>query len=214
MIARTLTMAASFFALAMLAGAPARAQDIQEAASAPISSWNAAPEASQWSAIAAEAIDVQGPVLLVSTPGDAATFCPNYASLEGVGRRTFWIGFLAALAHAESSDDPTRVHWIAFDRDVDRPTFRRGLFQIAIESARRKNYACDAAHIGDLADPKGNIECAVKILNRKIGDDNALAQNSKGHVAGAARYWSTLRDDETREAIIQQTAQLDVCRSS
>ena len=212
MRARILMLTTAILSLAVLAAAPARAQQF-EAAPAPGQSWNGAPESAQWSAFAADAIDAHAPGLLTSTPGDAATFCPAYASLGGEERRQFWIGFLAALAHAESSDDPTRVHWRVYDHDVNRPTFRRGLFQIAIESAHRDAYACEDAHSADLADPKGNIECAVRILNRKIADENALAQDAKGHVAGAAEYWPTLRDDETRAAIRQQTAQLDVCRA-
>ena len=150
---------------------------------------------------------------MASVPSDVGAYCSNYGALDTEARRTFWVGFLAALANQESTNDPTRVHWRAYDSDVHQPTFRRGLFQIAIESAHRKTYACEARHGSELAAADANIECAVRILDHDVGKDHLIARDDRGHVAGGARYWPSLKNESERSAIANETANLAPCAS-
>lgn len=165
--------------------------------------WHGAPEAAAWSAAAANAIETSAGELVASSPADAADFCPSYATLSPSAREIFWVGLLSEVAWAESGNAAQSSHWRAWDRAARRPTFRRGLFQISIESARDSRFGCAGPDAAALTAPAENIACAVRILAASVAADNAIA--------GAGRYWDSLRRLRSRHAIASATSAAAPC---
>jgi len=116
-------------------------------------------------------------------------------------KRAFWAYFFQALAGAEAGLKPTTrvLHTEPEVAVKDEVTGRRvrssGLLQLTYEDQKR--YGCDfdwerdrTLKAGDPAatilQPKNNLECGVKILDKQIiGKHKALLSGSG--------YWSTLR---------------------
>jgi hypothetical protein len=149
--------------------------------------------------------------LLGMTPSDADVFCPGYAGQTPDQRRAFWSAFLIDLARSESRLNASLSTWHAFDSDAGRPTFRRGLLQISIESARKAEYGCEAAGPEALLQPEANLACGVKILGARLQADGAIAGKDAKAPVGAARYWPSLADPKRRAAIAAETSSLPVC---
>ncbi len=169
-------------------------------------SWGGKADGPAWTAAAQSAVEP----LLALAPADASVFCPGFAGQAPDQRRVFWVEFLASLAQSESRLDPARSTWRLFDSDVKRPTFRRGLLQVSIESARRPDYNCDAPTVEGLLQAGPNLACGARILAARIGADGVIAgEGSKG----AARYWPSLARRRTRQAIQVRTSALAVCRA-
>lgn len=177
--------------------------------SAPASAKEASGEAPADLAWVAAASSAAVDPLLGLTPSDAQVFCPGYGGQSPDQRRAFWSAFLLDLARSESQLNAGRSTWHAFDSDAGRPTFRRGLLQISIESARKPDYGCAVAEPDDLLKAEPNLACGVRILAARLGADGVIA-GSDGN-AGAARYWPSLADRKTRDRIAAETAALAAC---
>jgi len=190
-MARWRHLAAATAAIMLMSQAPARAEPALS---------------NDWTVAAAGAVAP----LAELNPGDAAEFCPAYATLAPDQRRAFWVDFLIAVAQAESGQDPTLSRFHAMDRDAGRPTFRRGLLQISIESANRPAYACGVADPKGLLDPATNVACGVKILAYWIGRDGVIAGGDKQPLGGG-RYWPTLARPVSRAAIAGRTSASAEC---
>ena len=178
--------------------ASARATGAASAAS----NWGGAVNAALWDEAAHAAIRGSS-ALLTATPTDIAEFCPAYPSLGANAREDFWVSLLSRIAAHESGDDPQRVRWRAYDGAAHRPTFRRGLFQISIESAQSRAYQCPVASADELTNPMANIACAAKILDRRVAQANTIAS--------AGRYWTSMRRHTSRREIAAMTASSMVC---
>lgn len=149
--------------------------------------------------------------LLDLAPSDADVFCPGYAGQSADQRRAFWSAFLIDLARSESRLNSNLSTWRAFDSDAGRPTFRRGLLQISIESARKPEYGCEASGPEALLQPEVNLACGVRILGARLQADGAIAGKDAKVPKGAARYWPSLADPKRRAAIAAETSGLPAC---
>lgn len=189
--------AAAAAALTLLAHGVARAEPSPPAASD-----------GDWTAAAGDAVQP----LVALNPRDVGDYCPNYANLAPEQRRTFWVDFVTALAQAESGQDPGLSRFHAMDSDAGRPTFRRGLLQISIESANRPVYACGLGDPKALLEPGANIACGVKILGYWVAKDGVIASDGKGSgPMGAGRYWPTLAKPTPRAGIAGRTSAAPDC---
>lgn len=134
-------------------------------------------------------------------PKDVRRFCPRFYEMTEVDKRAFWAYFFQALAGAEAGLTPeTRVMHrdpeVAVRDGVTKHTARQeGLLQLRYEDQER--YGCDFDWERDrqlapkdpaktILQPKNNLECGVKILDKQIFEQHKplLSQTS---------YWSTLR---------------------
>lgn len=177
--------------------APAHAED----AGAANAHWRTGADASPWDAAARTSVEAS--TLSATTPTDIDAFCPAYASLDGPARNAFWVSLLSAIAAQESGGDARKVRWHAYDNAAHRPTFRRGLFQISIESAQSRAYQCNVPNAADLYSPNASVACATRILERTVTTANAIAN--------AGRYWSSLRHSDSRRTIAAATASRAPC---
>jgi soluble lytic murein transglycosylase-like protein len=139
-----------------------------------------------------QAIDALAPGLTSTTPSDIDAFCPGYRATNANGRRAFYVALLAELARYESNFDPTVRFTESFSDASGRRVVSRGLLQLSQESAN--GYGCGITNAEQLHDATTNISCAVRILDRWVQRDGAIAGYSAGAWRGASRYWSPFRD--------------------
>lgn len=175
--------------------APAEAQQMQLASQPPMR-WGQAAGSDQWTRATLAALDREGVTILSRVPGDIEAFCPNYAELNQAGRKAFWAGLLSAVAKHESTYNPKASggggRWL-------------GLMQIA--PATWRNYDCS----GDIKNGADNMSCAVRIMSRQVGRDNAVAHDGKGW-RGVARDWAPLRNSSKRADIAAWTRSQSYCK--
>jgi len=77
-------------------------------------------------------------------------------------------------------------------------TWSRGLFQVSRVDGKR--YGCDFTTERSVHNERANIECAVLIMEKLIGQDKRLAGKVRGRWTGGSRYWSVLRGTRTYTA--------------
>lgn len=175
--------------------APAEAQQMQLASQPPMR-WGQASGSDQWTRATLAALDQEGVTILSRVPGDIDVFCPNYAELNQTGRKAFWAGLLSAVAKHESTYNPKASggggKWL-------------GLMQIA--PATWRHYGCS----GEIRNGGDNMTCAVKIMSRQVGRDNAVAHDGKGW-RGVARDWAPLRNASKRADIAAWTSSQSYCQ--
>ncbi len=152
-----------------------------------------------WDQIVEQALPAA--MLSRQVPRDVRHFCPRFYEMQDVDKRAFWAYFFQALAGAEAGLDPkTRVRHtepaVAVKDDVTGRYVRsEGLLQLTYEDQER--YGCDFDWEKDrklpakdasktILQPKNNLECGVKILDRQIIDAHKPLLSHSG-------YWSTLR---------------------
>ena len=170
------------------------------------------PDAEEWTLATLEAIEDHGASLLTEIPDDVKTFCPNYSALELPQREAFWVFLISAMAAKESSFDPKQDFVEDFKDSNGNKVVSRGLLQISKESANE--YGCDISNAQDLYDPKINLSCGVRILNRWISKDGVIAQkNDDQQWRGLARYWAVLRTTDTRKYISTNSTSLLLCHT-
>jgi hypothetical protein len=153
----------------------------------------------QWDAIVEQA--VPGEMLSTQVPKDVRRFCPKFYEMSEVDKRAFWAYFFQALAGAEAGLKPTsRVRHTepevaVTDSVTGRAVRSEGLLQLTYEDEKR--YGCDFDWSADkqmkaddpaktILQPKNNLECGVKILDKQIIDQHKRLLSGSG-------YWSTLR---------------------
>lgn len=149
-----------------------------------------------WTQATLAALDREGVTIMSQVPSDIHTFCPNYAELTQTGRRAFWAGLLSAVAKHESTYNPQASggggQWL-------------GLMQIA--PATWRNYDCN----GNIKNGGDNMSCAVKIMSRQVGRDNAVAR-TEGGWRGVARDWAPMRNASKRADIAAWTSSQSYCQ--
>jgi hypothetical protein len=134
-------------------------------------------------------------------PRDVRRFCPRFYEMQEADKRAFWAYFFQALAGAEAGLKPTtRVRHTepevaVVDKVSGRMVRSEGLLQLTYEDQAR--YGCDFDWQKDktleandpaksILQPKNNLECGVKILDKQIIDQ-------KKPLTSQTSYWSTLR---------------------
>lgn len=188
--------------LALTFAAPAAKAQVS-----PHAEWDGLPQAAEWTGATLAA--VAGFETL--NPADISDFCPGYGALGADDRKAVWVELVSAVAKAESGLKPETSHWSAFDPDAGRPTFRRGLLQISIESAKQPVYGCAVASPEELAGPAANLTCGATILNKLVSQDGVVAGPGGDKPRGAARYWPSLARPTTRAVIAASVKALPVC---
>ena len=156
--------------------------------------WN--PE---WDSMIEQSLPAE--MLSSAVPRDVRRFCPQFYTMKEEDKRTFWAYFFQALAGAEAGLKPTtRVRHTqaavaVTDKVSGRAVRSEGLLQLTYEDQQR--YGCDFDWDHDKAlkaddpaktilQPKNNLACGVKILQRQIIDQHKALFSPSG-------YWSTLR---------------------
>lgn len=134
-------------------------------------------------------------------PRDVRRFCPRFYEMSEVDKRGFWAYFFQALAGAEAGLKPTSraLHTepeMAVKDNVTGVAGRtEGLLQLTYEDQER--YGCDFDWEQDrklkghdpartILQPKNNLECGVRILEKQIIEVHKPLFSSTG-------YWETLR---------------------
>lgn len=153
----------------------------------------------EWDKIVEQALPPE--MLSTKVPRDVRRFCPRFYEMSEVDKRAFWAYFFQALAGAEAGLEPTtRVRHtepeVAVKDGVTKRAVRsEGLLQLTYEDQKR--YGCgfdweaDKARKADdpaktILQPKNNLECGVKILDKQIIEARKPLFSGTG-------YWSTLR---------------------
>jgi hypothetical protein len=153
----------------------------------------------QWDAIVEQALPQE--MLSTQVPRDVRRFCPKFYEMSEVDKRAFWAYFFQALAGAEAGLKPTsRVRHTepevaVTDSVTGRAVRSEGLLQLTYEDEKR--YGCDFDWAADkqlkandpaktILQPKNNLECGVKILDKQIIEQHKRLLSGSG-------YWSTLR---------------------
>jgi hypothetical protein len=151
-----------------------------------------------WDKIIEEALPAS--MLSARVPHDVRRFCPRFYAMGNADKRAFWAYFFQAMAGAEASLDPTtRVRHTepevaVRDAVTGRAVRSQGLLQLTYEDEMR--YGCDFDWKTDrkltpddpektILQPKNNLECGVKILERQIINMHKPLFSRSG-------YWSTL----------------------
>jgi hypothetical protein len=134
-------------------------------------------------------------------PHDVRRFCPRFYEMAEADKRAFWAYLFQALAGAEAGLKPTtRVRHTepevaVTDKVTGRQVRSEGLLQLTYEDQKR--YGCEFDWERDrtlkandpaktILQPKNNLECGVKILEKQIIDQRKPLLSGSG-------YWSTLR---------------------
>ena len=181
-----------------LRAAPANAAAVD--AAAPVGAdvsmrWGDRKGADAWTRATLAALDRHGVAILSKVPSDIGAYCPGYAGQGAEGRKAFWAGLMSAVAKHESTYNPAAKggggKWL-------------GLMQIS--PATWRHYGCSGAMLNG-AD---NMACAVKIMARQVGRDNAVARSGEGW-RGVARDWAPMRSAAKRADIANWTKSQSYC---
>ncbi len=184
---------------------------------APIASWQGNANSTQLARYTRDAINQHGKGLLQAVPNDIETYCPNYEDASRQERLAFWSGFISSLSHFESNHKSDVWYQERFNDAKGNPVVSRGLLQISIESGN--GYGCGLKNQKQLHDPKTNISCGVRILNRWVGQRDQVISDREGwwifegSWLGAARYWSPFRSETKKAKIAQATRNQPYCLS-
>jgi hypothetical protein len=153
-----------------------------------------------WDTIVEQALPPE--MLSTQVPRDVRRFCPRFYEMSEVDKRAFWAYFFQALAGAEGGLKPTTLvrhtepEVAVKDGVTGRAVRSSGLLQLTYEDQTR--YGCDFDWDADkklpqvhdpaktILQPKNNLECGVKILDKQIIDQHKPLLSQSG-------YWSTLR---------------------
>lgn len=153
----------------------------------------------EWTKATLAALDREGVTMLSRVPHDIDSFCPAYQQQGVAGRKAFWAGLLSAVAKHESTYNPAASggggRWL-------------GLMQIAPKTWR--SYGC----AGNIKNGADNMACAVKIMSRQVGRDNAVVRDASGGWRGIARDWAPLRSASKRADIAAWTSSQSYCQPS
>jgi hypothetical protein len=177
-----------------------------------LSDWEAMPQSKQWNDIVLNALDLYGQGMLTTkSVKDGKQFCANFDSLTRDDRKAFYLMMISAMARYESSFKTESQYKESFKDENGENIISRGLLQISKGSSRY--YDCGITDAQMLHDPKMNLECGVRILNKWIVKDECLACRENEKWLGGARYWAVLRN--TRESfnkIKNKTKSINICK--
>ncbi len=160
------------------------------------------PQLNGWTEHLYNAVAADGPNLIAANPKNIQHFCPNYKTLDKEKRIAFWVRLISVMSGYESSYNPKTSF-----KEPSSGVLSSGLMQISFRSSQDPHYDCTMIDPekekgqADLFDPKKNLSCAVRIINRWIGHDGTIveyANNDNGVEddevwKGLARYWGVFR---------------------
>lgn len=196
-----ITVLAGFLASALmageeaepLAGPPPPSRD----GNLPRTRWEHRADGDLLTRSALSALLSHGAVLSRIVPDDIAAWCPSYADAGEKRRRSFWVGFLSALAKHESTYDPQAVggggRWF-------------GLLQIQPSTAR--HYGCRAGSGAALRHGPDNLSCAIRIMARTVARDGVVSKGRRG----VAADWGPLHDPAKRAEMQSWTRAQSYCK--
>lgn len=144
----------------------------------------------EWSKFAYEGLELYGKEMLAANPMDSSLWC-----LPKEKRKEYYTWLISFMSKFESSHNPKVQYRENFRDGHGDLVISRGLLQLSKESANL--YGCNIKDANELHDPRTNIHCAVRILNRWIVRDKVIA-NEK---LGGGRYWSVLRPGLKKDSI-------------
>jgi hypothetical protein len=161
-------------------------------------------------------------MLSPQVPHDVKRFCPRFYTMAEDDKRAFWAYFFQALAGAEAGLKPTvqvkhsQPEMMVKDDVSGREGRTSGLLQLTYEDQKR--YGCDFNWERDktlkandpertILQPKNNLECGVKILEKQIIEKHKALLSASG-------YWSTLRPGTVSYRVFakQMTNVPEACR--
>lgn len=168
--------------------------------------------AKEWTTHVDRELDRLGQNLLDVIPADKNLFCPKYQSLSYAQRKQYWAFMLSAMVRFESNFKTETSYTEDFNDSHGNRVISRGLLQISIESGNA--YGCGFKTTKDLHDPKQNLSCGIRILDRWLGRDGRIAGKVDGAWRGGARYWSVLRagDKTSYKSILSWSQNLSFCK--
>ncbi|MEO0389932.1 MAG: transglycosylase SLT domain-containing protein [Pseudomonadota bacterium] len=154
----------------------------------PRTRWTHQPDHVLWNRAAVSALKSHGRALVEMTPGDIDEWCPRYRSGSDRDRRSFWVGFLSALAKHESTYKPRAVggggKWY-------------GLLQILPATAR--GYQCNVGTGEALKNGAANLSCAIRIMAVTVPRDGVIyAPGGRG----VAADWGPMRSSSKRADMV------------
>ncbi|QCO56291.1 hypothetical protein EOK75_11455 [Pseudorhodobacter turbinis] len=192
--------------------------DVSDSRADPISAstpmlWLSANSESQpWEGFVTGAINDYGASLVNSNPEDIGDWCPAYEHQSSEQRRAFWAFLMSSLMKYESNYDPSVTYTEPFEDASGNSVISRGLLQLSIESSN--GYGCGIVDANELHDPKDNLSCSIRIMDRWIGRDNVIeSRTTTGEWRGMARYWSPFRRSQQRGAMQAQVSASSYCQS-
>lgn len=156
----------------------------------------------EWTEATLAALNAEGVTLLSSMPSDVLEYCPGYASATRENRAAFWAGLIGSIA----GDGPGKAEAAGTSEGAGKAP---GLVQITNPLARA--HGCSGAMQTDVE----RLRCAVRILDRSVARDNAIAARDgagKRGWLGAARDWLPLRSAQKRADIARFTRTQRYCR--
>lgn len=153
-------------------------------ANVPATRWTHQPRHMLWNRAALSALKTHGQPLVDMVPADVRDWCPAYPEANEAQRRSFWVGFMSALAKYESTYRPNAVggggRWY-------------GLLQILPATAR--GYGCNARSGTALKSGAANLSCAVRIMAVTVPRDGVIyGPNGRG----VAADWGPMRSRAKR----------------
>lgn len=150
----------------------------------------------------------EGGALTTLVPRDVEAWCPGYAAEDSAGRAVFWRALLTAIVKPESDYVTTASLWELGKLNQ----FSIGLLQLSFTDAAV--YGCEFANEAEIADPRRNLDCGVRIMTRQVRKAGVIEGKSGDNWVGGAAYWSTLRAGEgARGAIQRATMALPECHA-
>lgn len=188
---------------AQATAAPAPVPAMKPAPPTPIDTKKAKLGGSTWDPEWDKIVELALPQEMLSpqVPHDVRRFCPQFYRMAEDDKRAFWAYFFQALAGAEAGLKPTsqvkhsQPEMMVKDEVSGREGRTSGLLQLTYEDEKR--YGCDFNWERDktlkandpertILQPKNNLECGVKILEKQIIEKHKALLSGSG-------YWSTLR---------------------
>lgn len=146
-----------------------------------------------WTDTTLVALEKFGKDLILITPKDISSFTKSKFDTPEK-RKQFYVSLISCMSKYESSFDTLSYYTEKFPDNTGARVVSRGLLQISGESAI--GYSCEVPknNYMILHDPKINLECGVRILNRWIKKDLVLSSYVGERWIGGARYWAVLRN--------------------
>ncbi|MGZ3840678.1 MAG: transglycosylase SLT domain-containing protein [Bdellovibrio sp.] len=157
-------------------------------------------------------LDRLGKNLLDVVPADKTLFCPKYGQLSYDQRKQYWAFIISAMARFESNFKTDSTYKESFRDSHGNRVVSRGLLQISIESGN--SYGCGFKDAQELHDPKKNLSCGIRILDRWLDRDGRIAGKVGGSWKGGARYWAVLRstNKSSYNSILGWSQNLSICK--
>ncbi|WP_234423617.1 transglycosylase SLT domain-containing protein [Tateyamaria sp. Alg231-49] len=150
----------------------------------PATRWSGKQDHMLWNHAALSALKTHAVALVEEVPKDIGAWCPLYPDATDEQRRSFWLGFMSALAKFESTYNQRAVggggKWF-------------GLLQISPATAR--GYGCNAGSGSALKSGAANLSCAARIMAVTVPRDGVIyAPGGRG----VAADWGPMRSRSKR----------------